>query len=62
MFAKYAGEKDGMTIRDVGRLLKGQRLIADPIGWGGAFFECKLFLPPSSLPFISLFFLNFMWK
>jgi len=21
--------------------MKGQRLIADPIGWGGALFECE---------------------
>ncbi|KEY69579.1 hypothetical protein S7711_06208 [Stachybotrys chartarum IBT 7711] len=39
MFAKYADGKDSMTIWDVWNLLKGQRLIADPIGWGGAFFE-----------------------
>ncbi|KAH8894166.1 Caleosin-domain-containing protein [Thozetella sp. PMI_491] len=39
MFAKYAGEKEYITFRDVIRLLKGQRGIMDPIGWGGAFFE-----------------------
>ncbi|KAL0933494.1 caleosin domain containing protein [Colletotrichum truncatum] len=39
MFVKYAAGKDYMTIWDVLALLKGQRLIADPIGWGGAFFE-----------------------
>ncbi|OLN97370.1 putative peroxygenase 3-like protein 1 [Colletotrichum chlorophyti] len=39
MFTKYAGGRDYMTIWDVTRLWKGQRLIADPIGWGGAFFE-----------------------
>jgi peroxygenase len=42
MFSKYSEGKDSLTIWDVSRLLKGQRLIADPIGWGGAFFECKL--------------------
>jgi hypothetical protein len=30
-----------LTIWDVSNVLKGQRCIADPIGWGGAFFECK---------------------
>jgi peroxygenase len=45
MFAKYAEGKDGLTIWDVSKLLKGQRLIADPIGWGGAFFECRLPFP-----------------
>ncbi|ROT43139.1 Caleosin-domain-containing protein [Sodiomyces alkalinus F11] len=39
MFAKYAEGRDYMTIWDVTRLWKGQRLIADPIGWGGAYFE-----------------------
>lgn len=41
MFAKYAGGRDYMTIWDVLAMLKGQRLVADPIGWGGAFFECE---------------------
>ncbi|GJD00582.1 caleosin domain containing protein [Colletotrichum higginsianum] len=39
MFAKYAGGRDYMTVYDVLAMLKGQRLVADPIGWGGAFFE-----------------------
>nr|KAK5449252.1 hypothetical protein LTR18_002341 [Exophiala xenobiotica] len=39
MFSKYAEGKDSLTIWDVSKLLKGQRLIADPVGWGGAFFE-----------------------
>ncbi|KAJ9138345.1 Caleosin domain-containing protein [Pleurostoma richardsiae] len=40
MFAKYAREdKDSLTLSDIWALHKGQRLIADPIGWGGAFFE-----------------------
>jgi len=39
IFSKYAGGKDNLTIWDVSKLLKGQRCIADPIGWGGAFFE-----------------------
>ncbi|KAF5538424.1 het-E-1 heterokaryon incompatibility protein [Fusarium napiforme] len=39
MFSKYAEGRDYLTIWDVMNLMKGQRLIADPIGWGGAFFE-----------------------
>jgi peroxygenase len=42
MFSKYAGGKDSLNVWDIWNLLKGQRLIADPIGWGGAVFECKL--------------------
>lgn len=41
IFSKYAEGRDYLTIWDVSNLMKGQRLIADPIGWGGAFFECK---------------------
>lgn len=40
IFAKYADGRDYLTIWDVSNVLKGQRCIADPIGWGGAFFEC----------------------
>ncbi|KAH7029647.1 Caleosin related protein-domain-containing protein [Microdochium trichocladiopsis] len=39
IFAKYADGRDYLTIRDVANLLNGQRIIADPIGWGGAMFE-----------------------
>ncbi|KAG9185450.1 hypothetical protein G6011_07994 [Alternaria panax] len=39
IFAKYAEGRDYLTIRDVGNVLKGQRCIADPVGWGGALFE-----------------------
>jgi len=39
MFSKYAHGRDYMTISDVFNLMKGQRCIADPIGWGGAMFE-----------------------
>jgi peroxygenase len=42
IFAKYAEGRDYLTIWDIAALLKGQRLIADPVGWGGAFFECEL--------------------
>jgi peroxygenase len=40
IFAKYAEGRDYLTIWDVSNVLRGQRCIADPIGWGGAFFEC----------------------
>ncbi|RKK65541.1 hypothetical protein BFJ69_g16191 [Fusarium oxysporum] len=39
MFSKYAEGRDYLTLWDVSKLMKGQRLIADPVGWGGAFFE-----------------------
>ncbi|KAF9360835.1 hypothetical protein BGX34_007471 [Mortierella sp. NVP85] len=40
LFAKYAPEgQDGLSLDDVWKVLKGQRLVADPIGWFGAFFE-----------------------
>ncbi|KAI9661113.1 MAG: hypothetical protein M1821_009440 [Bathelium mastoideum] len=42
MFSKYADGKDYMTIWDISRLMKGQRCIVDPIGWGAQFFECKI--------------------
>ncbi|KAI9739865.1 MAG: hypothetical protein M1818_004921 [Claussenomyces sp. TS43310] len=40
IFAKYAsGDKQGITIGEIWLYMKGQRVIMDPIGWGGAFFE-----------------------
>ncbi|KFA79116.1 hypothetical protein S40288_09962, partial [Stachybotrys chartarum IBT 40288] len=39
IFEKYGRGNDTITFYDITSLLKGQRLIADPIGWGGAFFE-----------------------
>lgn len=39
IFAKYADGRDYLTLWDTGKMLRGQRCIADPIGWGGAFFE-----------------------
>ncbi|KAF8937800.1 hypothetical protein BGZ47_008856 [Haplosporangium gracile] len=40
IFSKYAPPgQDGLTYSDVLRMLKGQRVIMDPIGWFGAFFE-----------------------
>lgn len=39
IFTKYADGRDYLTLWDVWDLMKGQRCIADPIGWGGAFFE-----------------------
>lgn len=41
MFSKYGEGRDYLTLWDLSKLMKGQRLIADPIGWGGAFFECR---------------------
>jgi len=39
IFSKYAEGRDYLTIWDVSNVLKGQRCIADPIGWFGALFE-----------------------
>ncbi|KAF2204461.1 Caleosin-domain-containing protein [Delitschia confertaspora ATCC 74209] len=39
IFSKYAEGRDYLTIWDVTNLWKGQRCLADPIGWGGAIFE-----------------------
>jgi len=40
IFSKYgSGDKQGITLRETMNYMKGQRCIADPIGWGGAFFE-----------------------
>ncbi|KAG0238218.1 hypothetical protein BGW42_006498 [Actinomortierella wolfii] len=41
IFAKYATSKDpeGLYWSDVVRMLKGQRVAADPFGWFAAFFE-----------------------
>ncbi|KAH9858578.1 Caleosin-domain-containing protein [Lenzites betulinus] len=38
-FNKYSNGKDGLTKTDLWEALKGQRVIMDPIGWGGAAFE-----------------------
>lgn len=40
VFAKYdKGNKGGLSIRDMGRLIKGQRVAMDPFGWTAAFLE-----------------------
>ncbi|PMD46498.1 Caleosin-domain-containing protein [Hyaloscypha variabilis F] len=40
IFSKYAsGDKQGITLGEVFNYLKGQRVVFDPFGWGGAFFE-----------------------
>lgn len=44
LFAKHAQGRDYMTARDVVNLLKGQRMIADPVGWFHAFIECESFV------------------
>lgn len=41
MFSKYADDRDYVTLKDVWNLLKGQRALADPFGWGGTFLECR---------------------
>jgi peroxygenase len=42
IFAKYAGgDKQGITLPEIWRYMKGQRAIMDPVEWGGAFFECE---------------------
>jgi peroxygenase len=45
IFAKYAGTdgkgKDAITFWEILNMMKGQRVIMDPIGWFGAFFECE---------------------
>lgn len=46
IFSKYGQgkDKDRLSFWDAMNVMKGQRLIADPIGWFGAFFECNLHL------------------
>ncbi|KAF2036423.1 Caleosin-domain-containing protein [Setomelanomma holmii] len=39
IFSKYADGRDYLTLWDVWDLMKGQRCVVDPIGWGGALFE-----------------------
>jgi peroxygenase len=41
IFHKYAGGRDYLTFWEGVEMLKGQRNVSDPIGWGGAIFECK---------------------
>ena len=41
VFSKYANGKDTLSLWQLTRVLKGQRLVMDPIGWFGSFFECK---------------------
>lgn len=40
VFSKYNEGQDYLTIWNIWDLLKGQRLVADPVGWAGAVFEC----------------------
>ncbi|PCG96270.1 Caleosin [Penicillium occitanis (nom. inval.)] len=40
VFAKYDSDRDGaISLSDIFRLMKGQRVAADPFGWGAALFE-----------------------
>lgn len=41
IFTKYAPGRDYLTWGDVSDMLKGQRVIMDPVGWFGAVFECQ---------------------
>jgi peroxygenase len=45
IFAKYAenggNEQDGLTLREVLKLMKGQGLVWDIFGWDGFVFECE---------------------
>lgn len=41
IFAKYAGDRKSLTFGELLGYLKGQRLVMDPFGWGGAIFECE---------------------
>lgn len=42
IFAKYAsGDKKGITLIEIFRFMKGQRVVLDPFGWFAAIFECK---------------------
>ena len=53
IFAKYAGgDKQGITFWEILDYMKGQRLVADPVGWGGAFFECKFPSPMDNLVYL----------
>lgn len=45
IFAKYAEGRDYLTVRDIANVMQGQRVIMDPIGWFGAFFECMCQTP-----------------
>jgi peroxygenase len=42
MFAKYADGGDSLDIRQLWHLIRGQRVIFDPVGWFAVFFECRL--------------------
>ncbi|KAL6710508.1 hypothetical protein ACN47E_008556 [Coniothyrium glycines] len=39
IFLKYAPGRDYMTLQDVANMIRGQRCVSDPIGWGGMVFE-----------------------
>lgn len=41
IFLKYAPGRDYLTFYDVANMIRGQRCVSDPIGWGGMVFECK---------------------
>lgn len=39
IFAKYAKDKDSLTFWEAIDMMHGQRVVADPFGWGAAAFE-----------------------
>ena len=42
IFEKYAtGDKQSISLAETCHYMKGQRVISDIIGWGGAAFECE---------------------
>jgi peroxygenase len=43
IFSKYAEGRDYLTFWEGVGMLRGLRNVSDPIGWGGATFECKFF-------------------
>jgi peroxygenase len=49
IFEKYAGGKEYLTFWEGVDMLRGQRNVSDPIGWGGATFECKFFSSESDV-------------
>lgn len=45
IFEKFAEGREWVTVWDVAGMLRAQRCVSDPVGWGGAFFECEFALP-----------------
>jgi peroxygenase len=43
IFVKYGGGKDYVTAWDLVNVWSGRRVLADPIGWFAAIFECEFY-------------------